>query len=62
MRIPLLVLAATMILSGNVLIAAVARSIPIAIFAGRPAWACVAAVLIVVGIGLVLWANLRPAG
>ena len=62
MRIPLLILAATMILSGNVLIAAVARSIPIAVFAGRPAWACLAAVLIVGGIALVLWTNLRRAG
>ena len=62
MRIPILILAAAMILSGNVLIAAVARSIPIAIFAGRPGWACLAAVLIVAGVGLVLWANLRHAG
>ena len=62
MRIPLLVLAALMILSGNVLIAAVAGSIPLPIFAGRTIWACVAAVLIVVGIALVLWANLRRAG
>ena len=61
MRIPLLVLAAVMILSGNVLIASVAGSIPHTIFAGRLQWACLAAVLIVAGIGLVLWANLRLA-
>jgi len=62
MRIPLLVLAALMILGGNVLIASVAGSIPDTIFAGRLQWACLAAVLIVSGIGLVLWANLRHVG
>ncbi len=62
MRIPLLILAALMILSGNVLIASVAGSIPHTIFAGRIVWAGLAAVLIVAGIGLVLWANLRHAG
>ncbi len=61
MRIPLLVLAAVMILSGNLLIAAIARTIPDTIFAERPAWGVLAALLIVLGIGLVLWANLRPA-
>ena len=61
MRIPLLVLAAAMILGGNVMIAAIARSIPIAIFAGRPAWGWPAALLIISGIGLVLWTNLRHA-
>ena len=60
-RIPLLVLAGLIILGGNVLIAAVARSIPIAVFAGRPAFAWVAALLIVAGVGLVLWTNLRHA-
>jgi hypothetical protein len=59
MRIPLLALAAVMILSGNVLIASVAGSIPHTIFAGRIVWACLAAVLIVAGIGVVLWTNLR---
>lgn len=59
MRIPLLALAAVMILGGNVLIAAVAGSIPISVFAGRPIWGCVAAGLIVAGVGLVLWTNLR---
>ena len=61
MRIPFLILAVAMILGGNVLIAAVVRSIPDTIFAGRPAWAGIAAVLIVSGIGLVLWTNLRHA-
>ena len=62
MRMPLLALAALMILGGNVLIAAVAGSIPISTFAGRPVWGCVAAALIIAGVGLVLWANLRRAG
>ena len=62
MRVPLLVLAALMILSGNLLIAAVARSIPLTVFAGRPEWACLAGVLIASGVGLVLWVNLRQAG
>ena len=61
MRAPLLVLAGLMILSGNLLIAAVARSIPQTVFAGRPEWACLAAVLIAGGVALVLWVNLRPA-
>ncbi len=61
MHIPLLVLAAAMILSGNLMIAAIARSIPVAIFAGRPVWGWLAALLIVSGIGLVLWTNLRHA-
>ncbi len=59
MRIPLLVLAALMILGGNVLIAAIAGAIPDTIFAGRPAWAALAALLVVSGVGLVLWTNLR---
>ena len=62
MRIPLLVLAAVMILSGNVLVASVAGSIPNTVFNGRIAWACLAAVLIVAGIALVLWANLKRTG
>ncbi len=61
MRIPLLVLAALMILSGNILIAAIARTIPGTVFADRPAWGVLAAVLIVVGIGLVIWTNGRHA-
>jgi hypothetical protein len=61
MRLPLLVLAAVMILGGNVLIASVAGSIPNTVFAGRIQWACLAAVLIVAGIALVLWTNLRRA-
>ena len=61
MRVALLILAGLMILGGNVLIASVAGSIPHTIFAGRLQWACLAAVLIVSGIGLVLWANLRLA-
>ncbi len=60
MRVPLLVLAALMILGGNLLIAAVARSIPHTVFAGRPEWACIAAVLIISGVAVVLWVNLRP--
>ena len=61
MRIPLLILAALMILSGNALIAAIARTIPDTIFADRPGWGVLAALLIITGIGLVLWANLRSA-
>ncbi len=61
MRIPFLVLAAVMILSGNLLIAAIARTIPDTIFADRLGWAVLAALLILLGIGLVLWANQRPA-
>jgi hypothetical protein len=59
MRIPLLVLAALMILGGNGLILAIAGTIPRTIFAGGAGWACVAALLIVSGVGLVLWVNLR---
>jgi hypothetical protein len=62
MRIPLLVLAALMILSGNLLITAVARGIPHTVFAGRPEWAVLAALLIASGVGLVLWVNLRHVG
>ncbi len=61
MRIPLLILAALMILGGNVLIACIARSIPDTVFAGRPGWGVLAALLIASGVGLVLWANLRHA-
>ena len=59
MRVPMLVLAAFMILGGNILIAGVAGSIPDTVFLGRPLWACLAAAMIASGIGLVLWANLR---
>jgi hypothetical protein len=59
MRVPLLVLAAVMILAGNVLITAVARSIPLDFAAGRWEWACAAGLLIAAGVGLVLWINLR---
>ena len=62
MRVPLLIFAAVMILSGNLLIAAIARTIPDIVFADRPAWGVLAALLILSGIGLVLWANLRHAG
>ncbi len=61
MRIPLFFLAAVMILSGNVLIAAIARTIPDAVFADQPGWGVLAALLILVGIGLVLWTNGRHA-
>jgi hypothetical protein len=61
MRVPLLVLAAVMILGGNLLILAIAGSIPATIFAGRTPWAFVAALLIVSGVGFVLWANLHHA-
>jgi hypothetical protein len=61
MRVPLLILAAMMILSGNLLILAITGSIPETVFAGRGSWAFVAALLIVSGVGLVLWANLRQA-
>ncbi len=62
MRVPLLALAAVMILSGNLLIAAIARSIPQTVFAGRAEWGWLAAVLIASGVGLVLWVNLRHVG
>ena len=61
MRVALLILAAAMILLGNVLIAGVARSISWAFVAGRWEWAGLAGVLIAAGVGLVLWVNLRPA-
>ena len=51
-----------MILSGNLLIAAVARAIPQTAFAGRPERAGLAALLILAGVALVLWVNLRHAG
>ncbi len=60
MRVPLLVLAAAMILLANVLIAGVARSLPLAFAAGRWEWACLAGLMIVCGVGIVLWVNLRP--
>jgi hypothetical protein len=61
MRAPLLVLAALMILGGNVLIAAVAGSIPHTMFAGRSLWGVPAGALIALGVCLVLWVNLRHA-
>lgn len=60
MRVPLLILAAAMILAGNVLITGVARSIPWEAVAGRWELGCLAGVLIAAGVGLVLWVNLRP--
>jgi hypothetical protein len=62
MRLPLLVLAGLMILGGDVLIACIVRTIPGTVFAGRPGWAVLAALMIVSGVALVLWANLRRAG
>ena len=59
MRVPLLIAAATMVLAGDLLILAITRTIPGTIFAGRAEWVILAAALIGVGVGLVLWVNLR---
>jgi hypothetical protein len=59
MRFALLVLAALMILGGDLVILALARTGDRTVFIGGAAWACLAVVLIVSGIGLVVWVNLR---
>jgi hypothetical protein len=59
MRVPLLIAAASLILVGDLLILAIARTIPGTIFAGKAEWSILAIALIGVGVGLALYVNLR---